>query len=153
MFLKGSIKINPTPKARPKLTRDGRAYNPRKTRDAQRQQAFLFSMLAKQAEAANPAVQFPVPTQLPLCVTVRFWHNGGKKGHPKRTIPDIDNLLKLTLDALTKARIWKDDNQITKLISEDLWAGDEPGKIEIEIEEHKIPGLLVQQELFTLSAK
>jgi crossover junction endodeoxyribonuclease RusA len=131
VILKGSITIAPRQKDRPKLTKTGHAYNTKGTKDAQRQQAFLFRTLARQAN-----LQTPVDDQLNLCVTVRFYHRGGVENEPKRTKPDIDNLLKLTLDAITNAGIWKDDNQITKLVSEDLWAGDNPGRIELEIEEH-----------------
>ena len=146
VLLAGSIKSKPTPKQRPKLTKSGRAYNPQKTKDAQRQQAFLFRMLAKQSET-----EFPIDPKIPLSVTVRFFHKGGKPGVPKRTIPDIDNLLKLTLDALTNAHVWRDDNQITKLSSEDLWAGpDGEARIEIEIEEHILPSTEPAQEQLQL---
>jgi len=137
MIAKGSIKTKPIQKDRPKLTKSGRAYNTQKTRDAQRQQSFLFRVLMKKMTEEN-GTSFPIDPKLPLAVTVRFYHQGGKKNQPKRTVPDIDNLLKLTLDAMTNAGIWKDDNQITKLSSEDLWAGDEDSRIEFEIEEHKI---------------
>lgn len=137
MIYQGSIQIQPTSKDRPKLTKSGRAYNTQKTRDAQRQQAFLFRMLAKsQLSTTGKPQTFPISTKIPLAVTIRFYHQGREKNTPKRTVPDIDNLLKLTLDALTNAGIWKDDNQITKLCSEDLWGGEEPSRIEIEIEEH-----------------
>jgi len=138
MFLKGHIKIRPVQKDRPKLTKSGRAYNTQKTRDAQRQQAFLFRMLTKKYALENN-VEFPLSNKLPLAVTVRFFHKGGTANTPKKTVPDIDNLLKLTLDACTNAGIWRDDNQITKLSSEDLWAGaDGESRIEIEVEEHLI---------------
>ena len=131
MILKGSITIAPRQKDRPKLTKTGHAYNTKGTKDAQRQQAFLFRTLARKAN-----LQTPIDDALNIYVTVRFFHRGGVENEPKRTKPDIDNLLKLTLDALTNAGIWKDDNQITKLVSEDFWAGDNPGRIEIEIQEH-----------------
>lgn len=135
-FIKGHIKTKPVQKDRPKLTKTGRAYNTQKTKNAQRQQAFLFSVLMKKYGHENN-VSFPVSPKTPLAVTVRFFHKGGVKNEPKMTVPDIDNLLKLTLDAMTNAGIWRDDNQITKLQSEDLWAGaDGEDRIEIEVSEH-----------------
>ena len=133
MIFSGSINTKPVAKQRPKLTKSGRAYNPQKTRDAQRQQAFLFRLAANTSD-----MEFPFP-KTPLCVTLRFYHKGGKPSMPKMTVPDVDNLVKLTLDAMTNANIWRDDNQITKLISEDYWAGpDGQARIEFVVEKHII---------------
>jgi Holliday junction resolvase RusA-like endonuclease len=150
VIFKGTIQIKPTSKDRPKLTKSGRAYNTQKTKDAQRQQAFLLRMLSKQQvnEETGEQKQYPIKAKLPLAVNIRFFHKGGVKNSPKTTVPDIDNLLKLTLDAITNAGIWRDDNQITKICSEDLWAGDEPSRIEIEIDEHIIQSETVQLKIF-----
>ena len=150
MLFKGSIQIKPTSKDRPKLTKSGRAYNTQKTKDAQRQQAFLLRMLARQQinEETGENREYPVSTKLPLAVNIKFYHHGGIKNAPKITVPDIDNLLKLTLDAITNAGIWRDDNQITKICSEDLWAGAEPSRIEIEISEHVSVSQDVQLKMF-----
>jgi len=47
---------------------------------------------------------------------------------------DLDNLLKATLDALTAARVWQDDNQVKRI---ELRWGDKikGGQLEIGIEE------------------
>jgi len=41
--------------------------------------------------------------------------------HLKR--PDLDNLCKSTMDAMTKAGAWKDDSQIYRLTAEKFYAG------------------------------
>ena len=131
MILTGTIHTDPRPKARPRLTKSGRAYNPERTRIAQKKQAILLRQIA-----IKSGIQFPIEKNIPLEVSVKFFHKGKKKsGRPKISVPDIDNLLKLFLDAVTDARIWKDDAQITRLISEDLW-GD-TSCIEFYIKKHE----------------
>jgi len=148
IFIRGHIKTTPVQKDRPKLTKAGQAYNTQKTRDAQKQQAFLFTVLMKKYGQENN-VSFPICPKIPLSVTIRFFHKGGIKNTPKMTVPDIDNLLKLTLDAITNAGIWHDDNQITKLQSEDLWAGEDgESRIEIDVSEHTYSKPNIQVELF-----
>ena len=51
------------------------------------------------------------------------------KGFWKQTRPDLDNIDKATLDALSKARWWVDDGRVCKLTSEKRYAGpgEEPG--------------------------
>ena len=47
---------------------------------------------------------------------------------------DLDNLLKATLDALTAARVWQDDNQVKRI--ELRWGSKiKGGQLEIGIEE------------------
>ena len=38
--------------------------------------------------------------------------------------PDIDNLIKMVLDIITKSEIWVDDNRVVSLSSEDYYAGE-----------------------------
>ena len=40
---------------------------------------------------------------------------------PKVTKPDIDNMIKMVLDVLTKAGAWKDDNQVVCVHAEDWY--------------------------------
>ena len=42
------------------------------------------------------------------------------KKHTKK--PDVDNLAKAVLDALTDMKFWKDDSQVTKLTIQKHWA-------------------------------
>ncbi len=133
MILSGTIRIRPTPKQRPRLTKGGRARNPQKTRDAQRNQAFFFRLLSRKSE-----YNFPISPKLPLEITLKFFTKGGVAGQPKTTVPDTDNLCKLTLDAIVDSGIIRCDSQVTKLILEDYWAGKgAESKIVFSIQEHQ----------------
>ena len=133
-ILKDVLYTPPKTKGRPRLTRRGKAYNPESTRIAQRNQALFFKGCAFKS-----GKKFPLSKNIPLEVHLTFYHKGKRPMGPKITVPDIDNLCKLTLDAMTDAGIWQTDAQITKLITEDLWAGPEGrSRIEFVIKEHKI---------------
>lgn len=134
IILEGTLFTSPKTKERPRLTKRGKAYNPEATRIAQRKQALLFK-----GASFKSGKTFPLSQKIPLEVHLTFYHKGGKEISPKLTVPDIDNLCKLTLDAITDAGVWKTDSQITKLVTEDLWAGpDGSPRIEFMIKEHKV---------------
>jgi len=76
---------------------------------------------AKQAAATWQAiVEMHKPIQ-PLSgpLTVKLGVSWSRKGItevvPRTTKPDVDNLAKLILDAMTKAGYWHDDNQVCDL--------------------------------------
>lgn len=56
----------------------------------------------------------PAPLAGPLRVSL-LWTWPGKVLAPKTTRPDLDNLAKLALDAMTKACYWQDDSQVVEL--------------------------------------
>jgi Holliday junction resolvase RusA-like endonuclease len=85
----------PVAKARPRVVRTG-AYTPRKTLDAE---ARLLGHLKVQYPRLRPATGL-------LSVSVETWH----KGAPR---VDVDNLLKLVLDAFNRV-VWVDDSQVVE---------------------------------------
>lgn len=105
----------PRSKGRPRafLTNRGKiaTYTPADTRKAE-------EWLALMAREHAP----PAPLEGPIYVKITFymllprsWSNARRndqrgKGHTAK--PDIDNLMKLVLDALTRAAYWYDDAQI-----------------------------------------
>ena len=86
--------------------------------------------------------KFPIPRNVPLEVSLVFSHKDKKRIGPKLTTPDVDNLCKLTLDAITNSRIWNDDKQVTKLILEDLYGLDQTQttSISFDIRKHVTTG-------------
>lgn len=61
----------------------------------------------------------PVMVVTKWCYGIKGKH---KDGEWKITKPDVDNLNKALLDAMTAVGFWKDDSRVTRLISEKFWA-------------------------------
>ena len=61
------------------------------------------------------APDMPFARGVPLKVEIVLCFNGKKLLAPMVTRPDIDNLAKMILDAMTRARFWEDDNQVATL--------------------------------------
>lgn len=115
----------PKPQPRPKAARIGgfiRIYTP------------ATAKKWKAAVMAEAKKHFKAPLAGPLEVTLGFRfarpksHLGasGLKGsapllHTKR--PDVDNLAKAVLDALTDVGLWADDSQVTLLVTSKSYAG------------------------------
>ena len=100
----------PYPKGRPKIRVIGRfpqVYTPPKTREAE--STFLKQVINQRPEE---------PFEGPLSVSIAFFKlkpKSYKKDHTHwDKKPDLDNLIKLVLDALNKV-FWKDDAQVVEL--------------------------------------
>jgi Holliday junction resolvase RusA-like endonuclease len=104
----------PRAKGRPRMTKAGHAYTPSKT--AQAEESFLVLAMAHFPRPLNGPLRlelsftFPIPVSWPkrkraAALNLEFGHTGR---------PDIDNLIKLVLDALN-GRAWIDDRQIYSL--------------------------------------
>jgi Holliday junction resolvase RusA-like endonuclease len=80
-----------------------------------------------------------------MIVEVNFWMPRPKKNNNKNNAqhiikPDIDNLVKVVLDALTLAKYWVDDSQVICLNASKIYApqGSPPGvKVKILTPERK----------------
>lgn len=56
----------------------------------------------------------------PVRLTVQFYlprPKARRKDYYCMTKPDIDNLLKAVMDALTQARVWRDDGQVAAVVA------------------------------------
>lgn len=119
------VKMKPTGKARPRFCSWG-TYTPQNTREAE----FIVRNAFLEAQKSKPAT-FPMPTKKPLGVRFVFNIARPKSATRKYPIvrPDIDNYVKLCLDALNTLA-WQDDAQVIQLEAKKIY-GDE-NMIEIE---------------------
>ena len=106
----------PVAKGRPRFTRQGRAYTPKKTHDYEDE-------VAKMAKVAMGSSE-PLETPVTVCVYVTFPIPpsyskkrteaclNGSEAHTKR--PDLDNCVKAITDGMNGI-VYKDDSQIVNL--------------------------------------
>ena len=112
----GTFHAPPVSLARPRMSRFG-AYTPKRSRAYQ--QSMLDSLESVDA-----------PLTGPIKLSVTFCHKRPQRLNrksdtlariPKTTKPDIDNLIKMVMDVLTKAEVWVDDNQVVSVTAEDWY--------------------------------
>ena len=131
------VVIPPVGKGRPRFTRSGHTYTPKKTKDAEREIADMW-------KAGYPNVRFEKGVPLMLCVKACFpippsWGKqkviAAMKGElwPTKR-PDGDNVLKLVADALNGVA-YEDDSQIVYMTIKKEYASR--GFLRIRIEEYK----------------
>jgi Holliday junction resolvase RusA-like endonuclease len=87
----------------------------------------LIMLQAAQIDRTWPA-DAAVTLSLNFCMPRPKSHTGKKGLHPwapkaNRSKPDIDNLVKLVMDALTEMRWWDDDAQVCKVIAIKYYSG------------------------------
>ena len=101
------IPIQPIPKLRPRLTKRGRVYTPRKTLDFEGEVQFWVSQ-----HDFEPLLSGSISAK------IEFIYEKPKSVKKskiyKDTRPDLDNLIKAVLDALNGV-CYKDDGQIVEL--------------------------------------
>ncbi len=120
----------PTPKGRGRATRTGRVYTPSATRKAE---DTLAGRAAAQLEAMPDDVRPRLPLAGPLHLTVAFdmpipssWSQRKRTAAISESVlptskPDLDNLLKLVIDALN-GLAWVDDSQIVGITTTKRYA-------------------------------
>lgn len=125
-----------TGKARPRLnTYTGKVYTPTKTKDYEYLIKEYFKLKYPRHNvltgrlAVNIMAYFNVPKGTSKMKTAEMLN--GRISPTKK--PDIDNIVKIVLDAMNKF-VFEDDNQITKLNVEKNYGEQE--KIVISIEEY-----------------
>lgn len=124
-------------KARPRInTYTGAAYTPGNTKDYENlvKQYFKIKYPRYIPLEGRVSVKIYAYFDIPKTTTKkdRELINEGKLSPTKK--PDIDNIVKIVLDALNKMA-FKDDNQITKLEVEKIYTTGEE-KVKIVIEEY-----------------
>jgi len=120
-FVEGEPKAQP----RPRKGKYGNFYNPG---SADSWKDALQSTVLMQKK--KPVIAGPV------LVTLCFlFHKAGIAGERRHTAtPDIDNLQKSTLDALTAMRLWRDDALVYSVSARKLWTSG-PSGAEVWIED------------------
>lgn len=114
-------------KGRPRMTRQGRAYTPAATRDAENDLA-AFALRAMHGRAPITG-----PVHLAVCATYRppaSWSQRKKDaamGRPKTTKPDLDNVVKLS-DALIGI-CFADDAQIASIEARKIYGDQDMTRI------------------------
>ena len=118
----------PVAMGRPRFTRNGRVYTPKKTEEAVNHIASVAAEMIPYRECED---MFDISIQFHFKRPKRM-----KKGAAvrKATKPDIDNLVKTVLDGLNRSGVWKDDNQVVALRASKYYCGtDEEPRTQIFI--------------------
>lgn len=111
----------PLPKERPRATKSGRSFTPKRTKDAEKR--ILAAFRAAYPDAAPLAGR--------LLVELRFYRRTGRGC-------DWDNLAKLPLDALNEVA-YVDDEQIEKATVERFYGAGDDARTEVRIYEKDSP--------------
>lgn len=129
---------NPKGKQRPRMTKTGLVYTPRETKDAELQIKVAYSR-----EAGG--VPFPIEQPLKLVLDVYYPLGQLRKTERQQALeaklfpikkPDIDNVLKLVMDALN-GTAYEDDRQVVETVCKKYYS-TQP-RIEFEIIPIPIP--------------
>lgn len=107
------IEANPVPASRPRVPKWGRPYYAGNYRDWRTEAEGLLKEMVPQH-----------PTLGPLFVIAE--HVVTRPASRTKPYPrgDVDNYAKATLDAVTQAQMWTDDDQVTLLVSAKRYAGE-----------------------------
>jgi Holliday junction resolvase RusA-like endonuclease len=110
----------PKPQPRPRLSKQGHTYTPH-TADAW-----------KAAVKAEFMCRLKPKIGIPVYLTVNFYLPRPKRVKPDGVMPhtgkpDLDNLLKSTMDALTDIGVWKDDSLVIQTAADKRYAADKTG--------------------------
>lgn len=112
------LEVPPYPKARPRLTKAGRAYTPKETKKNERH--IKYELRAKTDRLL---------LEEPISVEINFYLPRPKSAPKKRLYPDVrpdlDNYIKQIFDAGNEY-VWKDDGCICEVISRKLYTSGKP---------------------------
>ena len=105
------------PKGRPRFTRQGRTYTPKKTHDYESEVA----MMAKSAMGSSEPLETPVAVYVYVNMPVPKSHSKKRteaclsgSERPIKKTGDLDNMVKTILDGMNGI-VYKDDSQIVSL--------------------------------------
>lgn len=122
-----TIPGEPVPKGRPRFTKSGDVYTPKRTKDYEDYIQYLYKGKELQGEIE---AEIKVYLQIPKSASKTRKEKLLTERPTKR--PDLDNLAKTILDALN-GLAYKDDSQVVSLLIEKYWS-DNP-RVEVELKE------------------
>lgn len=117
--IKITIPIEPVGKGRPRMTRKGFVYTPINTRHAESMIRNIYLDYARKNKL--PVIDRRIPLSLQVQFHIRKPKSISKKIKYPTKKPDIDNYLKLVMDALN-GYAYQDDSQIIEVIAEKRYA-------------------------------
>lgn len=111
---------DPVAQGRPRFTRSGRVYTPKKTEEA-------LDNVVRVIEEYQKAFGEIDQINFPVRVVMDFVHSRPKRMRKgpqicKPSKPDIDNLQKLILDGISKSNLWTDDNIVVSINASKYYA-------------------------------
>ena len=109
------------PKGRPRMTRSGRIYTPKRTKDYE----LKVRLAAKRAFGDNSVIKGPVFVELIIFRKIPEAKIGkGLVGNFCDVGSDIDNQIKGVLDGINGSGVWGDDRQVTMITAEKRWGAE-----------------------------
>ena len=117
----------PVPKGRPRFTKSGHVYTPKRTKDYEDYIQYLYKGKELQGEIE---AEIKVYLQIPKSASKTRKDKLLTERPTKK--PDLDNLAKTILDALN-GLAYKDDSQVVSLLIEKYWS-DNP-RVEVKLKE------------------
>lgn len=135
---------NPTGTSQQKGLSNGHIYTkPEVTRQRNIYQVAIGKALKEEAKAKGIQILRTIPFDGPVSIRIIFHFavkDRKKWGKYKPSAPDLDNVEKLLLDAMTDCGIWNDDRQVVMKYSEKVYS-EEPcieiivGEVREEVEQ------------------
>ena len=133
MIIEFSIPGTPVPKGRPRHTMRGITYTPSKTRESEEDFISLAKDHAPPGIPPDHPVRLRVEFYFPIPKSKPKWKKHIMEGdvwqHTSR--PDIDNLLKMVMDAMTKLGFWKDDSFVYSITTEKYYSSRPRTDVEV----------------------
>jgi Holliday junction resolvase RusA-like endonuclease len=109
------------PKGRPRMTRSGRVYTPKRTKDYE----LKVKLAAKRAFGDRSVIKGPVFVELIIFRKIPEAKVGkGMEGTFCDIGSDIDNQIKGIFDGVNGSGVWVDDRQVAMVTAEKRWGAE-----------------------------
>ena len=118
--------FEPKPKGRPRFTRGGHAYTPKKTHDYEKELKEYYYQFADDFYRCAIQIRLTFNMPIPKSTTKRDRRLISEGVFKFTKKPDVDNLVKAVLDALNGVA-FEDDSLITKIVAEKKYTESESG--------------------------